>query len=235
MLGDLGFHREIKGNGLVLLKKGTAQVPTGWKSNVKLKDNVATRTGLYKSDIHKFRLESSRFLISHLTFNVCEKCKGWCLFHPALDVQSKDVCIWEWSTWGSVYSPYREMGSGNSPSLMQAPRLGRAEIQEMLISHRRLQRQARVPGGDGERCAKEERRFQAWYHTDLRAMLHTHEAWVGSSINSAVSDCTLLRCPWETLPAQDKHHLEVKSQQDGPGQNTAQWCWAEAARALLAF
>lgn len=93
MLEDLGFHREIKGNGLVLLKKGTAQVPRGWKSNVKLKDNVATRTGLYKLDINKFRLESSRFLISHLALNVCEKGKGWCLFHPALDVESKDVCI----------------------------------------------------------------------------------------------------------------------------------------------
>lgn len=123
---------------------------------MELKDSLVTRTHLYKLDINKFRLETSRFLISHFAFNVCEKCEGWWLFHPALDVQRKDVCIWERSTWGSVYSPEREMGSGNSSSLMQAPCLGRAETLQMLIPRSYLQRQAGQLAGM-QRHAKEGR------------------------------------------------------------------------------
>lgn len=80
--------KEIKGNGLIL-PGGTAQGPRGWKSNAKLKDSAAPRAGLCKLDMKKFRLESSRFLISHSALNVCEKEKGWRLFRPAADVQRK--------------------------------------------------------------------------------------------------------------------------------------------------
>lgn len=58
---DPGFPGTT-GTGVALLGTDTAWAAR-LESGIQLEDNVAVRPGLYKLDINKFRLESSRFLI----------------------------------------------------------------------------------------------------------------------------------------------------------------------------